>query len=193
MRAADALDGCGRVGYFFVTCNYIGTTGFVGRGDIRELVARGHVVGSHSCSHPLRMGHCSRAQLVDEWTRSRAILESIVGTEVRVGSVPGGDFAPVVAGTAADSGYTLLFTSEPTCVPRLLGPLTLIGRYTIQHSTSAATVAGLVRGAWMPRARQAVLWTAKKATKRIAGGGYLRLRKLLLRHGDEVQWGDQSL
>src|SRR5579872_3764563 len=53
MRAADALERHGRRGCFFVTCNYIGTAGFVDRADIRALVERGHVVGSHSCSHPL--------------------------------------------------------------------------------------------------------------------------------------------
>jgi len=193
IRAADELERRGRTACFFVTCNYIGAPGFVDRRDIRELAARGHVVGSHSCSHPLRMGHCSRAQLVDEWTRSRAILESIVGADVRVGSVPGGDFAPAVAATAADSGFRLLFTSEPTRVPQRVGELTLVGRYTMQHSTSAATVAGLVSGSWAPRARQAMWWTARKATKQIAGARYLKLRKLLLGHGDDVQWGDQSL
>src|SRR5262245_15239565 len=57
--AADLLEARGRIGYFFITANYIGTRGFVARDDIRALARRGHVVGSHSCSHPLRMGHCS--------------------------------------------------------------------------------------------------------------------------------------
>ena len=30
------------------------------------------------------MGHCSRAQLLEEWTRSRAVLSEILGEEVRV-------------------------------------------------------------------------------------------------------------
>src|SRR5689334_16337968 len=71
MRAAEALERHGRVGHFFVTTNYIGTRGFVTASDLRELNRRGHVIGSHSCSHPLRMGHCSWPQLMDEWTRSR--------------------------------------------------------------------------------------------------------------------------
>ena len=71
-------------------------------------------IGSHSCSHPLRMGHCSWPQLLDEWSRSRAILSDIVGADVRDASVPGGDFAPQVAEAAARAGITRLFTSEPT-------------------------------------------------------------------------------
>jgi len=190
MTAADALERRGRRGWFFITCNYIGATGFVDRVDIRELVERGHVVGSHSCSHPLRMGHCSRAQLLDEWTRSRATLESIVGEEIRVGSVPGGDFARPVALTAADAGFRMLFTSEPTRAERTVAGLRIAGRYTIQRSTSAGTIGALAAGAWIPHARQAAVWTAKKFAKRIGGSGYLKARKLLLGHGDDVRWGD---
>jgi peptidoglycan/xylan/chitin deacetylase (PgdA/CDA1 family) len=191
MRAADLLEARGFIGCFFVTANCIGTRGFVSDGDIRDLARRGHVVGSHSCSHPLRMGHCSWPQLLDEWTRSRAILCNILGSDVRVASVPGGDFAPQVAEAAAHAGITALFTSEPTRASRKLFGLTLHGRFTIQKWTTAATAAALAAGDWLPCARQAVVWNAKKVTKRLGGEQYLRLRKLLLRHGNEVRWGDQ--
>ena len=192
MSAADLLDARGFTGHFFVTANFIGTRGFVGRDDIRELARRGHVVGSHSCSHPLRMGHCSWPQLVDEWTRSREILEEILGAEVRVASVPGGDFAPQVAEAAAHAGIATLFTSEPTRGWRSAFGLTLAGRFTIQTWTSVSAVAGLAAGSWLPCARQALVWNAKKMTKRIGGDRYLQLRKLVLRHGNEVRWGDQN-
>jgi len=192
MTAADALERHGRRGWFFITCNYIGTASFVDRIDIREIVDRGHVVGSHSCTHPLRMGHFSHARLLEEWTRSRAILESIVGDEVRVGSVPGGDFAPAVARTAARAGFRLLFTSEPTRVERTIDGVRLVGRYTIQRPMTARTIAGLASGAWLPHAQQAAVWTAKKIAKRIGGNGYLKARQLLLGHGDEVRWGDSK-
>ena len=192
MRAADLLDGRGFAGRFFITTNFIGTRGFVGRSDIRELARRGHVVGSHSCSHPLRMGHCGWPQLVDEWTRSRGTLEQILGAGVRVASVPGGDFAPAVAQAAAHAGITTLFTSEPTREPRSAFGLTLEGRFTIQAWTSVATVEGLAAGEWLPRARQAFVWNAKKMSKRLGGERYLQLRRIVLRHGHEVRWGDQN-
>ena len=68
--------------------------------------------------------------------------------------------------------------------------LTLVGRFTIQRWTTAATAAALAAGEWLPCARQAVLWNTKKLTKRLGGERYLQIRKLLLGHGDEVQWGD---
>jgi peptidoglycan/xylan/chitin deacetylase (PgdA/CDA1 family) len=191
MKAADLLDARGLSGHFFVTANFIGTRGFVGTDDIRELARRGHVVGSHSCSHPLRMGRCAWPQLVDEWTRSRAALEDVLGTEVRVASVPGGDFAPKVAEAAAHAGFTSLFTSEPTRASRSAFGLALHGRFTIQTWTSVAAVAGLAAGAWLPSARQALLWNAKKMSKRLGGDRYLQLRKIVLGHDNEVRWGDR--
>src|SRR5438067_11261420 len=46
MRAADALERSGFAGHFFITTNYIGTRGFLGERELRELRARGHVIGS---------------------------------------------------------------------------------------------------------------------------------------------------
>src|SRR5262245_42283081 len=191
VAAADALERHGFIGHFFITTNYIGTRGFVTERDLRELRRHGHVIGSHSCSHPLRMGHCSWPQLLAEWTRSGSILSEMLGEEVTVASVPGGDFAPQVAETAARAGYRRLFTSEPTIEARRAFGLTLLGRFTIQRWTTAQTAAGLAAGEWLPCARQALVWNTKKISKRVGGERYLQLRKLLLGHRDEVRWGDQ--
>jgi len=193
MRAADGLERHGFTGHFFITTNYIGARGFVTEHDLRELRMRGHVIGSHSCSHPLRMGHGSWPQVLDEWTRSRSILADILGEDVQVASVPGGDFAPQVAEAAARAGFARLFTSEPTREARHAFGLTLLGRFTIQRWTTADTAAALAAGDWLPCARQALMWNAKKISKRVGGERYLQLRKLLLRHGDDVQWGDRAV
>jgi peptidoglycan/xylan/chitin deacetylase (PgdA/CDA1 family) len=191
MTAADALERHALTGHFFITANYVGTRGFVTPQHLRDLRARGHVIGSHSCSHPLRMGHCPWPQLLDEWARSRSMLSEWLGDDVVVASVPGGDFAPQVAEAAARGGITQLFTSEPTLEARHAFGLTLRGRFTIQRWTTAATAAALAAGAWLPCARQALVWNAKKIGKRVGGERYLQLRKLLIGHRNEVQWGDQ--
>jgi peptidoglycan/xylan/chitin deacetylase (PgdA/CDA1 family) len=191
MRAADALERHGFAGHFFVTVNYIGTRAFLTDGDIRSLRARGHAIGSHSCSHPLRMGHCSWRQLVDEWTRSCGTLGDILGEPVEIASVPGGDFAVPVAEAAAAAGISRLFTSEPTALTTQIAGVEVRGRYTIQRWTTAGTAASLAAGDWLPAARQAMVWNAKKITKRLGGERYLQLRKLLLGHRNEVRWGDQ--
>ena len=189
--AADMLEQHGLVGHFFVTVNYVGTPGFLTERDLRDLRRRRHTIGSHSCSHPLRMGHCSWTQLLDEWTRSRAVLAGVIGEDVMAASVPGGGFAPIVAEAAAAAGFRRLFTSEPTRRSRETCGLTIQGRFTIQRWTSADTAAALAAGAWLAAARQALEWNAKKIGKRFGGQQYLRLRKVILGHGNDVRWGDQ--
>src|SRR2546430_1924476 len=57
MWIADALERFGWRGHFFATAAYIDRPGFLNRTELRALRSRGHVVGSHSYSHPLRMAH----------------------------------------------------------------------------------------------------------------------------------------
>jgi peptidoglycan/xylan/chitin deacetylase (PgdA/CDA1 family) len=190
MTAAEMLEAHRLIGWFFVTVNYLGTPGFLAAQHLRELRARGHVVGSHSCSHPLRFAHCPPGQVLEEWTRSRAVLADVLGLAPTAASVPGGDFASHVAEAAAVAGYTHLFTSEPVVTPRRAHGLMLHGRFTIQRWTSPHTAAALATGAWPARARQTVAWTTKKIGKQLGGERYLTVRRLLLGHGKEVRWGD---
>jgi peptidoglycan/xylan/chitin deacetylase (PgdA/CDA1 family) len=190
LRAADLLEQRGLRGWFFVTANYVGKAGFLDARDLRDLHARGHVIGSHSCSHPLRMAHCSRARIRDEWTRSRALLGDAIGEPPSTASVPGGDYAPHVAEAAAAAGYATLFTSEPTSETTEVDGIAVCGRYVIKRGMSAETAAALAAGARMPALRQAIAWNMRKAAKRIAGTRYLDVRRALLHHGHEVRWGD---
>src|SRR5436305_5940713 len=50
-----ALRDAGWIGHFFVTTDYIGTPGFLDVAGIRGLARMGHVIGSHSSSHPVPM------------------------------------------------------------------------------------------------------------------------------------------
>jgi peptidoglycan/xylan/chitin deacetylase (PgdA/CDA1 family) len=190
MVAADMLEARGWRGHFFITTNYIGTYAFLTRNEIQELASRGHTIGAHSCSHPLRMAHCTWQQLVEEWSRSCSTLSEITGAPVTEASVPGGDFAPQVADAAARAGIARLFTSEPTAHIRQLCGTTVAGRFTIQRWSSPATAAAIAAGDWLPCARQALAWNAKKMTKRLGGARYLRIRRLLLGHANDVRWGD---
>ncbi len=190
MTAAEALERRGLLGIFFITVNYIGTPGFVSRRDLVDLRRRGHRIGSHSCSHPLRMGHCSWSQLIHEWTHSRAVLSELLGEDIRHGSIPGGDYAPRVARAASRAGYQRLFTSEPTPFLRDAHGVTLIGRFAVRRWTSAARAAALATGRFLPCAQEALVWNTKKLMKRVCGERYLKLRRRVLGHGEDVRWGD---
>src|ERR1044071_9613482 len=64
---ADRLEARGGRGHCFVSTNQIGTRGFLDAAQIRELDARGHVIGSHSASHPSRFSACRPEQMREEW------------------------------------------------------------------------------------------------------------------------------
>src|ERR1700686_4820003 len=64
---ADMLDEFGWKAHFLITASRISTPGFLNPGQIRELHRRGHVIGSHSYSHPARMSFCTTAELDEEW------------------------------------------------------------------------------------------------------------------------------
>src|SRR5215467_13271508 len=87
---ADLLERHGWRGHFFVTTERIGTAGFLSVAEVRELHERGHVVGSHSASHPTRMAVLTRAELDREWRDSTERLAELVGEPVKTASVPGG-------------------------------------------------------------------------------------------------------
>lgn len=170
---ADRLEARGWRGVCFVSTDYLGSRGFLTAAQLRELDARGHVIGSHSASHPTRFSACSYEQMVREWSSSRAALEDILGHRVDVASVPGGYFSPAVARAAHDAGVRVLFNSEPvTGIGRGSGCL-VAGRFTIRQGDAPGTARQLVLPS--PRARwQAWLaWNAKGLIKPLLGPSYV--------------------
>jgi hypothetical protein len=188
---ADCLDMFGWRGHFLVTTGYIDRPGFLSRPQIRALRGRGHVVGSHSCTHPLRMASCSMARLRDEWTRSVATLSDVLGERVSVASVPGGDHSDSVADAAAEAGICVLFTSRPTTSVRRYGNMQVIGRFAVRRSTSPRVAAAVASGALTPRVRQLLWWDVKAIGKAFAGTAYRGLRDRRLGRSAPGQWGDE--
>ena len=174
---ADLLERAGWRGHFLITTDYLDRPGFVTRAQVRDLAARGHEIGSHTCSHPTPMAACRWEHLVDEWTRSTGVLADVLGAPVRVASVPGGAFSPQVAHAAAAAGIAALFTSEPTTACVDVGGCLVIGRYLVRRGTSAAAAAALAAGQLAVRLRQLWFWNLKKAAKAVGGRTYLALRR----------------
>lgn len=168
-------------GHFHMPTDFIGREGFLSRDELRELRAAGHVVGSHSCSHPPRISSLGDAELLDEWRRSRDVLSDVLGEEVSVASVPGGFYSERVARTAAHAGIRILFNSEPTTAIRQVDGCLILGRYSIMRQTPAETAAAIVSGHPSPRYRQYLYWNGKKVAKMLAGPLYARIRKSLLK------------
>lgn len=180
---AGLLEQHGWRGHFFITTGRIGTPGFLAAPQLRDLRARGHVIGSHSVSHPLRMAALSRAELEREWRDSVRALEDILGEAVPVASVPGGLYSRTVGETAQEAGIRVLFNSEPTSRPAWVRNCRLLGRYYIQRQMTADVAAQFARGAGPMLWKQSLLWKAKKMAKAAGGSAYLAVRARLLARG----------
>jgi peptidoglycan/xylan/chitin deacetylase (PgdA/CDA1 family) len=172
---ADRLEALDWRAHCFVTTAYIDRPCFLGSAQIRELRRRGHVIGTHSVSHPRRFSACGRAQMLREWSESRKALADVLGEDVTIGSVPGGYFSALVAETAAEAGLSVLFTSEPEIRVRTIGGCVVVGRFTVRSGAGddfAARLGSLDRRL---RASEWLLWNAKKTARTVLGTAYPRL------------------
>jgi peptidoglycan/xylan/chitin deacetylase (PgdA/CDA1 family) len=177
--AAPILQRHGFAATFFVTASWIGEPPYMGWGQLRDLVAAGMEIGTHSLTHrpPASL---SPADLDHELRESRRLLETGLGIQVLTGSAPTGFHNPRIGGAARAAGYTALCVSriglwrpgaDPFAIPRVpVKDSTTLAIFESVCRGEAATLRGL-------RARQAV----RDALKRGLGvGGYLRLRRALL-------------
>lgn len=179
---ADLLEGFGWIGHFLITTDFIGTPTFVNAEQIREIRKRGHIIGTHSCSHPSRMSHCGWDELIDEWGRSVGVLSDILGEPVDTASVPGGYFSKQVARAASKCGIKALFTSEPVKNVYRVDNCTVIGRYSLLGNMLPSVSAGLSSdNLTATQFKQYLYWNVKKTAKTLGGTYYNTMRRSLLR------------
>jgi peptidoglycan/xylan/chitin deacetylase (PgdA/CDA1 family) len=167
-------------GYFFVTTGFVGRDGFVDEAAILELDRMGHLVGSHSVTHPGLMGALPADALQREWDESVATLSELLGRPVRTASVPGGYYRRRVALAAVRAGITTLFTSEPVRTGRWVDGCLVVGRFSVLQALTADEAAQAAAGKPGPWARQYVGWNLRKPVKALAGERYNRVRRALL-------------
>ena len=115
-------------GHFFITTSLIGDKYFLEKDEIIDLHNRGHVIGSHSHSHPNVFKSLTYDKMVFEWSRSKAILEDLLNTKINTCSIPGGDSNLNSYLSAKECGYDFIFDSEPTLKPRYKYGITVLGR-----------------------------------------------------------------
>lgn len=145
LRVSAELNRRGWRAHFFIATSLIGRRTFLSANEIRHIRSCGHVVGSHSHSHPSIYRELHRDRMLVEWRQSCDILAQILGEPCLSGSVPGGEISPAVFWSAGVSGLRYLFTSEPWLAPRLVGGCWILGRFCPKASTTAAEIAELAR------------------------------------------------
>ena len=177
---AERLERRGWRGHCFVTTDFIGERGFLSRSQIRELAERGHVIGSHSASHPARFNTLPFHRIATEWARSRATLEDLIGKAVDVASVPGGSYSPVVARAACEAGIRVVFTSEPITRVEKSNGCVLAGRFTLRRGDANDLASRLVSASPGARACAWASWNAKGLVRPLLGRSYASIADWLL-------------
>lgn len=143
LTAAGLLERFGWRGHFFIVTSLTGSRGFLDPEGIRALRAAGHLIGSHSHTHPGIFREQSVRKMVEEWRTSCDMIAQILGEPCVAAAVPGGDISRRVLDSASTAGLHYLFTSEPWLAPRRLGDCWILGRYSVKASTKASRVAEL--------------------------------------------------
>lgn len=139
---ADYLEKYDLRGHFFITTSLIGDKYFLSEAEIRDLHNRGHIIGSHSHSHPNVFKSLSYENMILEWSTSKKVLENILKTEITTCSIPGGDANKNSYISAQKCGYKFLFDSEPTIRLRKKDNLYILGRICPKAGTSYEVVEG---------------------------------------------------
>jgi hypothetical protein len=180
IEAFPVLAELGLRGTFFVVPTLVDTPGHVTWQQLREMVAGGMEIGSHSLTHPF-VDRLDRAGLEREFGESKVIIESRLGAPVRAASLPRGWAPPGVEAVLRDLGYRVFCTSRtgwwrpgdrPLAVPRVRP------HHGMPVEQFAAIVNAEARALWQLQ----TIEKAKDVVKACLGRrGWARLRDPLLR------------
>jgi peptidoglycan/xylan/chitin deacetylase (PgdA/CDA1 family) len=167
---ADELSARGWIGHFFIVTERLGTRGFLRRSEVRHIRSLGHVIGSHSHTHPDIFREQSLEQMLYEWYTSADILAQITGERCDTASVPGGHISTLVLRSAGAAGFTHLFTCEPVLAPSRVDGTWILGRYLVKTHTPLLRIHELAQFQGWATARVARLM--KNAVRRSLPGLY---------------------
>lgn len=130
--------------HFFIVTARLGERTFLKPADVRTLRQMGHMIGTHSHTHPNIFRSLTPPAMLTEWRVSCEILESLLGEACVAASVPGGDISRTVLESVNAAGMQYLFTSEPQLRPERVGRTWILGRVALKAGVSPATIRELV-------------------------------------------------
>lgn len=177
---ANMLEQYGWHGHFLIATNYIDKNGFLKKEQIIDLDRRGHVIGSHSDSHPEFITKMSFKDIKNEWERSIYILESILNKKVNVASIPRGHISKNVVVSAYDAGIKYLMTSEPERKIKFYNDMMILGRYTMFNYKDEIFAGKLAAGNAFTLLNEYIYWNIKKLAKKSSGKYYNLFREKII-------------
>ncbi len=167
-------------GVFFISTKYIGYDGFLTKENIKELSDRGHIIGSHSYSHPMYMDLLPYDDILEEWNRSIKELADIIDREVIIASIPFGFGSLAVIEAARKAGVKKLYTSVPQVTIENSKGMDVIGRFVMHNNSRVEDVIRIIE---KPSERYYLYykWKALKVLKSILGEKYEQVKGTFLK------------
>lgn len=179
-KAAPVLERYGKKGIFFISTKHIGMPGFLDNQQIKDLERRGHLIGSHSHSHPQNMAELSDVEIMEEWSTSSKILENILGHKIEIASIPNGYKSKKVIHSAWLAGYRVLYTSDPTTLEKGEEGIRLKGRYVVHRDMSTNNVSKIVSSNF-ERNVLYLKWSILELIKAILGKNYSAVKSIIIK------------
>lgn len=174
---APLLEKYNFIGHFYISTDYIGKPSFLSEQEIRLLVERGHVIGSHSASHPSNMSTLSIEERQNEWVKSISRLADVTGGLIKEISLPNGFLIKEDLEFIKTLGISHIYTSQ-FGENRQDEGITLIGRYPINKHTTTKDIMRLFTSKYYHisvKTRQLIL----NLMKSILGNNYIKIKKFI--------------
>ena len=129
----------GFTGILYLPYDYIGAPGYLTVDQIKEMIAAGWEIGSHSLSHPLNFMILSPAELRAEVVDSRKRLEALLGVPIQTFAYPFGDVSSSAVDYVHFAGYIAAMDAKGFTADQGLGNLFALQREEIRAEEDAKT------------------------------------------------------
>lgn len=141
-QTAEILEEFGYHAHFQIVIDRVGDPGFCSWEEIESLSERGHIIGSHTMSHP-NLLRASEKKLRYELIESRETICDRLGQCPHI-SIPHGVYDDKVLEEALQAGYPYVFTSEPIR-HRFVDTGDKIGRWNMWHDTDSKNLQNILQ------------------------------------------------
>ena len=165
------------VGHFYIATDRIGSEGFMSEAQIKDLHQRGHIIGSHSCSHPSDFRELSFEARKKEWEDSVQRLSGIIGEPVKEVSIPNGFLQEEDLPIFKSLGIATIYTSK-LGEKRQCDGMDIVGRIGVNSNMSTQSLINTISGGFTYK-KMLVKQQILSVFKVILGNQYVKIKAII--------------
>lgn len=174
------LEKYGFKGFFFIATSFIGQEGFLTEQMIKDMYARGHIIGGHSHTHRQRMHTLPYKDLEEDWKECVDALGRITGNKIEIVSLPNGFESSSIFEVLQALGVKEVYTSEPFEKVKQKNQICLYGRYGVRDSMAIDDVLAIAFDN-KTKNKLRIKKGALNLMKQIMGNNYITIREKLFK------------